>query len=122
MRVLYLGERFTDSYIADCLRISGEFERVDHLVKPTLEFGHISMNPQPDVIVLKCDWEDQELGWSDRYAKDIPKIFIACDHCTYKIEEYAKRGQAFMIEPLLRKAEDLYLRTVVDTIIKAVDK
>lgn len=122
MRILYLGEASPESYIADTLRGCGKFDRVDHLTKPTLAFGHVSMSPCPDVIILKCDWEQNELDWVKRYSPEIPKIFVVCDMCTAKIAEYAKHGNVYYVDAAIRSFHDLELTGLITMIENEVDK
>jgi len=112
MRLLYLGEIIQDSYVTWCLRQSQKFERIDHFTKSTLNFTHVHMNPLPDSIIIKCDWEDHELGWSKRYALDIPKVFVVCDSCLRKINQYMELGEIFNIDYAM-KSNDLMLETLV---------
>jgi len=117
MQLLYLGEYILDSHVADCLRQSGKFDRVDHLLKTTLDYMHVGMNPQPDAILLACDSTDHELEWAKRYALDIPKIFIYCDLCEHKIPEYLKLGKTFSLYEAFR-SYDLDLDSLVQLVLK----
>ena len=115
MHIAYLGEPTMDSYIVDCLIDSCEFVRVDHFTKPTLELTHIHMNPQPDVIVLKCDCDNKELEWAKRYAVDIPKIFVVCDMCTHKFVSYLKLGSVYYLDAALHE-RDMELESLIKLI------
>lgn len=116
MRILYLGELIPESMISWCLRESKEFERVDHLTKPTLQLAHVSMNPLPDKIVLKCDFENNELGWSKRYPLEIPKIFVYCKFCFHKFGDYTKLGYTFDIDKAIEVKKDIFLNSLVQLI------
>ena len=116
MRVIYLGEIIPDSYISWCLRHSKQFERVDHLTKPTLSFTHISVDPLPDRIVLKCDYEDNELDWANRYSPEIPKIFVYCKYCKHKVMDYSKKGHAYNIDDAIEVKKDILLNSLVQLI------
>jgi hypothetical protein len=115
MRVLYLGELLPDSYVVDCLQSSGKFTRVDHLPKPSLDLGHISVNPQPDIICVRCDLEGHELEWASRYAADIPKVFITCDECAHKFSQYITVGEVYYIDGT---NDDLMLESLVGMLLE----
>jgi hypothetical protein len=116
-RLLYLGEYTTGSYITWCLFQSGHFSRIDHLTKPTLQIGHISMNPQPDGILIKCDWEDNDLEWAKRYAVEIPKIFVVCDMCVRKVLDYSRWGKVYRFEDAIHK-HDLFMKSLTKLVLE----
>lgn len=118
--LLYLGEYVTDSYVVECLRKTGLFNRIDHLTKPTLELTHISINPQPDLILLKCDWENNELKWGQRYSPEIPKIFVICNLCISKLDKYQAFGNIYLIEDAFSK-EDFTLMSLAQLVLALVD-
>ncbi len=117
MRLLYLGEYIQDSFIKWCLDYSNKFDRIDHLTKPSLNLTHFSMNPLPDTIVFKCDYDDGELVWDKRYSQEIPKIFVACDHCLHKMDEYLESGKVFMVDRALQQ-KDMFLQSLVEMILQ----
>ena len=119
MRLLYLGELIMDSYVTWCLEQSGQFDIVHHFTKPTLQFGHINVNPLPDKILLKCDYEGEELEWARRYSLEIPKIFISCYQCEHKIPIYEKFGEIFHIDKALVN-HDFLLKELI-TLVKGED-
>lgn len=120
MNLLYLGEPLLDSYIVWCLKQSKKFGRIDHLLKSTLDVVHVSMNPLPDKIVLKCDYQDNELEWTKRYALDIPRIFITCFYCDTKVPAYKKLGKVFHIDKAILD-KDILLESLVEVILKGTN-
>lgn len=117
MRLLYLGEITTNSMFVDLLIASGRYQRVDHFIKSTLDYVHMGMNPQPDAIVIKCDWENNELEWAKRYSAEIPKLFIVCDECLEnKCLEYRKLGHIYSIDAAIKLGDLKFisLLTLID--------
>ena len=117
MRLLYLGEMLMDSRFIDCLTNSNRYERIDHLTKPTLDYTHISMNPQPDVIIIKCDWQGHEIEWAHRYSPEIPKLFLVCQDCKEKQEQYHELGDIYDID-LAIKQGDFGFTSLLNALIK----
>lgn len=118
MRLLYLGEILAqESYILWCLKQSNLFERIDHFTKPTLDYTHVHMNPLPDGIVLKCDFEGHELEWNKRYSIEIPRVFVYCKWCQEKIMEYGKYGVAYNMDDAINQ-QDLMLESLANTIMR----
>lgn len=116
MRLLYLGEYIQSSMIVWSLQHSNKFERIDHLVKPTLDYCHVDVVPDPDLICIKCDFDDHELRWARRYGKDIPKLFITCDFCIRKLASYMEMGKVFNLMDAINN-KDMMLDTLVNAII-----
>lgn len=119
MRLLYMGEILAEeSYILWCIRQSRLFERVDHLTKPTLDFTHVHMNPLPDGLIFKCDFDGHELEWSKRYSVEIPRVFVCCEWCKEKVPEYGKLGYVYKLDEAINN-KDLLLESLVETIVRA---
>jgi len=121
LNLLYLGEMLLESYIVWCLRESKQFNRVDHLTSTTLDFTHVAMDPQPDKIIVKCDYLGKELEWSGRYALDIPRLFITCTYCEPKLPAYRSIGNVFHIDKALEDEKDLLLENLVKSILEGTD-
>lgn len=121
MHLLYLGELLEDSCIVSSLKHSKQFDRITHFTKGTLDYTHVGMNPLPDAIVLKCDWENHELQWVKRYSPEIPKIFIVCTDCLNKLQSYMQLGDVFNLDAVTLQ-HDLHLTGLVDMILRRVDR
>jgi hypothetical protein len=120
LNLLYLGGYVQDNHTVQILRELGEFGRVTYLIKSTLDYTHIHMNPLPDVIILQCDWEDHELEWVKRYALEIPKIFVVCQDCSPKYEDYTQFGEIYNSEIAILQG-DFYLSGLIDMIRRLED-
>jgi len=121
MRLLYLGEWTQNSMIVWSLQQSNKFERIDHLVKPTLDYCHVDVVPDPDLICIKCDFQDHDLKWARRYGAEIPKLFITCDHCLSKFASYMEMGKVYNLMGAL-KNNDLMLDSLVEAILRYNEK
>jgi len=121
MRLLYLGEFTQASMIVWSLQHSKKFERIDHLVKPTLDYCHVDVVPDPDLICIKCDWEGHDLKWARRYGAEIPKLFITCDHCLSKFASYMEMGKVYNLMGAI-KQNDLMLDSLVEAILRYNEK
>ena len=113
--ILYLGDPIQQTPIYYCLERSDKFGRITHLTKPTLSFTHVDVKPNPEVILLKCDWEGGELSWTNRYDASIPKIFVICGHCLYKGDDYLKHGHMYNFESAMANG-DMFLNSLVELV------
>jgi hypothetical protein len=75
------------------------------------------MNPLPDIILIKCDWEDHELAWVKRYSIEIPKIFVVCDLCLRKAESYIQLGDIYNIDMAMNN-KDISLSALINMITR----
>lgn len=113
--ILYLGEYTFESYITDCLEELGKSIRINHFTKPSLDYINIQVDPVPDLLLIKCDWEDHELNWNKIYSLDIPRTFISCNECLRKLPIYQEYGKVFNIDNAINN-KDLSLNSLIDLI------
>ena len=111
----YLGEMLQEGHIWWCLNNSKHYDQVWHFTKPTLSFTHVSLNPLPDALILKCHWTDDELTWSKRYSNEIPKVFVCCTPCLRKVNDYVALGYIYNFDNAI-KEQDFMLTSLIKLI------